>query len=47
MLKAAELYIHGVSTRRVEAVFQAMGIDNYSAEQVSIASKILDEGQCC
>mgnify|MGYP003402960059 FL=1 len=43
MLTAAEMYIHGVSTRRVEAVFQAMGIDNYSAEQVSNASKILDE----
>ena len=43
MLTAAEMYIHGVSTRRVEAVFQAMGIDNYSAKQFSNASKILDE----
>ena len=47
MLKAAEMHIHGVSTRRVEAVFQAMGVDNYSAEQFSSASKILDEEQCC
>ena len=40
MLTAAEKNIHGVSTRRVEAVFQAMGIDNYSAEQVSNSPKI-------
>lgn len=43
MLTAVEMYIHGVSTKRVEAVFQAMGIDNYSAEQVSSATMVLDE----
>ena len=40
MFTVAEMYIHGVSSRRVEAVFQAMGIDNFSAEQVSNAPKI-------
>ena len=43
MLAAAEMYIQGVSTRRVEAVFQAMGIESYSAEQVSNAARLLDE----
>jgi len=43
MLAAAEMYIQGVSTRRVEAVFQAMGVDSYSAEQVSNAARLLDE----
>ena len=43
MLAAAEMYVQGVSTRRVEAVFQAMGVESYSAEQVSNAAKLLDE----
>ena len=43
MLAAAEMYIQGVSTRRVETVFQAMGLESYSAEQVSNAAQILDE----
>lgn len=43
MLAAAEMYVQGVSTRRVEAVFQAMGVENYSAEQVSNAARLLDE----
>ena len=43
MVAAAEMYVQGVSTRRVEAVFQAMGVEGYSAEQVSNAAKALDE----
>jgi len=43
MLAAAEMYVQGVSTRRVEAVFQAMGVESYSAEQVSSAARLLDE----
>ena len=43
MLAAAEMYVQGVSTRRVEAVFQAMGVESYSAEQVSNAARLLDE----
>ena len=40
MLTAAEMYIHGVSTRRVEAVFQAMGIAaKKSGRVLSVASK--------
>ena len=34
-LAAAQMYIQGVSTRRVETVFQCMGIEHYSAEHVS------------
>lgn len=43
MLAAAEMYVQGVSTRRVEAVFQAMGVENHSAEQVSNAARLLDD----
>jgi len=43
MLAAAEMYVQGVSTRRVEAVFQAMGVEGYSAEQVSNAARLMDE----
>lgn len=42
-LAAAQMYVQGVSTRRVETVFQCMGIEHYSAEQVSNAAKTLDE----
>ena len=42
-LAAAQMYIQGVSTRRVETVFQCMDIEHYSAEQVSNAAKTLDE----
>lgn len=43
MLAAAEMYIQGVSTRRVETVFQAMGLESYSAEKVSNSAQLLDE----
>lgn len=43
MPAAAEMYVQGVSTRRVEAVFQAMGVENYSAEQASNTARLLDE----
>ena len=42
-LAAAQMYLQGVSTRRVETVFHCMGIEQYSAEQVSNAAKTLDE----
>lgn len=42
-LAAAQMYLQGVSTRRIETVFQCMGIEQYSAEQVSNAAKTLDE----
>ena len=42
-LAAAQMYLQGVSTRRGETVFQCMGIEHYSAEQVSNAAKMLDE----
>ena len=40
---AAEMYIKGVSTRKVEEVFSCLGIEGFSAEQVSNATKDLDE----
>lgn len=43
VLAAAEMYVQGVSTRRVETVFRNLGIEHFSAEQVSNATKILDE----
>lgn len=42
-LAAAEMYVQGVSTRRVETVFRHLGIEHFSAEQVSTATKALDE----
>lgn len=42
LLAAAEMYVQGVSTRRVETVFAAMGIEHFSAEQVSNAARELD-----
>ena len=42
-LAAAEMYIQGVSTRRVETVFQELGIEHYTASQVSNAAASLDE----
>ena len=42
-LAAAEMYVQGVSTRRVETVFKALGIESFSAEQVSNAAKEMDE----
>ena len=41
-IAAAEMYVQGVSTRRVDTVFKAMGIEHFSAEQVSNATKELD-----
>ena len=40
---AAEMFIQGVSTRKVESVFAHLGLDSFSAEQVSNATKELDE----
>lgn len=42
-LAAAEMYIQGVSTRRVETVFRSLGIEHFSAEQVSNATRLLDD----
>ena len=42
-LAAAEMYVQGVSTRRVETVFKALGIESFSAAQVSNAAKEMDE----
>ena len=44
MLTVAEMYVKGVSTRRVEKVMQTMGIKSLSSTQVSRAAKMLDEG---
>lgn len=43
MAAAAEMYIHGVSTRRVESVMQMFGVEHLSSSQVSRATKLLDE----
>jgi putative transposase len=40
----AEIYVTGVSTRRVEKVMQSMGIENISSTQVSRANKAIDDG---
>lgn len=31
-LAAAQMYVQGVSTRRVETIFKCMGVEHYSAE---------------
>ena len=38
----AEAYLAGVSTRRVESVVQAMGVERISKSQVSVLAKSLD-----
>ncbi len=43
MLTVAEMYVTGVSTRRVEKVMQSMGIENISSTQVSRANQAMDE----
>ena len=43
MLAVAETYIKGVSTREVEAVMRAFGIESPSSSQVSRAAKLLDD----
>ena len=43
MLTVAEMYVTGVSTRRVEKVMQSMGIENISSTQVSRANQKMDE----
>ena len=43
MLTVAEMYVTGVSTRRVEKVMKSMGIENISSTQVSRANKQMDE----
>ena len=43
MLAVAEMYIKGVSTREVEAVMRAFGIESLSSSQVSRAAKLLDD----
>ena len=43
ILAAAEMYVQGVSTRRVETMFKAMGLEHFSAEQVSKATAELDK----
>jgi transposase-like protein len=43
MTTIAEMYIKGVSTRRVEQVIQTMGIRSLSSTQVSRACQLLDE----
>ena len=43
MLAVAEMYIKGVSTRKVEAVMKEFGIESLSSSQVSRATKLLDE----
>jgi transposase-like protein len=43
MLTVAEMYVTGVSTRRVEKVMQSMGIENISSTQVSRANQTMDE----
>ncbi len=43
MLTVAEMYVTGVSTRRVEKVMQSMGIQNISSTQVSRANQQMDE----
>ncbi|MCP3663118.1 MAG: IS256 family transposase [Gammaproteobacteria bacterium] len=43
MQTVAEMYVTGVSTRRVEKVIQSMGIENISSMQVSRANKAMDE----
>ena len=42
-LAAAEMYVQGVSTRRVETVFRCLDIEHFSAEQVSNAAKLMDD----
>lgn len=43
MLTVAEMYVTGVSTRRVEKVMRSMGIENISSTQVSRANQTMDE----
>lgn len=43
MQTVAEMYVTGVSTRRVEKVMQSMGIENISSTQVSRANQKMDE----
>ena len=42
MLAVAEMYIKGVSTRKVEAILRQFGIEGLSSTQVSRAAKQLD-----
>ncbi len=43
MLTVAEMYVTGVSTRRVEKVMQSMGIESISSTPVSRANQSMDE----
>jgi transposase-like protein len=43
MLTVAEMYVTGVSTRRVEKVMKSMGIESISSMQVSRANQTMDE----
>ncbi len=43
MQTVAEMYVTGVSTRRVEKVMRSMGIENISSTQVSRANQKMDE----
>ncbi|MGI3210062.1 transposase [Roseovarius tibetensis] len=43
MLAVAEMYVKGVSTRKVEAVMRDFGIESLSSSEVSRAAKLLDE----
>ncbi len=43
MQTVAEMYVTGVSTRRIESVMQSMGIENISSTQVSRANQNMDE----
>ena len=43
MLTVAEMYVTGVSTRRVEKIMKSMGIESISSTQVSRANKAMDE----
>jgi len=43
MLTVCEMYVTGVSTRRVEKVMKSMGIESISSTQVSRANKTMDE----
>ncbi len=43
LLTVAEMYVTGVSTRRVEKVMQSMGIESISSTPVSRANQSMDE----